>query len=222
MTAANAIAAACASAGLDLAARLRAGDYNRRVAPAHRIEDCGDPDTLVLVIGNTRRLWPAFVAALRVEPARVEDHAPLDVFVEEIVRAAVAGVTDAVVRYAHRAEPAHLSFQLLAEVSGLAWRSPAHLSVHARYGPWIALRAAVVLPGSQASHNPASRRTCFHCPHGCEKRLAQLAPQTAGWRDWLSVREACPLGREYRYSREQSAYHYTKSRDLLRGLARSG
>lgn len=36
------------------------------------------------------------------------------------------------------------------------------------------------------------------------------------WRPWLAVRDACPLGREHRYSEQQVAYHYTKDAKWLR------
>jgi methylmalonic aciduria homocystinuria type C protein len=37
------------------------------------------------------------------------------------------------------------------------------------------------------------------------------------FRTWLSVRDACPVGRAQRYSDEHIEYHYTKARDLLEG-----
>jgi hypothetical protein len=33
---------------------------------------------------------------------------------------------------------------------------------------------------------------------------------------WIAVRDACPVGREGRYSDAQLEYHYTKARGLLR------
>ncbi|MGH8586497.1 MAG: hypothetical protein ACREWE_10055 [Gammaproteobacteria bacterium] len=41
--------------------------------------------------------------------------------------------------------PRRVAMQRLAHLSGLAYLSPSHLNVHATYGPWIALRAAVVI-----------------------------------------------------------------------------
>jgi len=44
-------------------------------------------------------------------------------------------------------------------------------------------------------------------------------PATAGlgdaWRQWLNVRDACPLGRAYRYGDDQIAYHYRSDRRVL-------
>jgi hypothetical protein len=35
------------------------------------------------------------------------------------------------------------------------------------------------------------------------------------WASWVNVRDACPIGRDSRYSDEQIRYHYTKLRRLL-------
>ena len=37
-----------------------------------------------------------------------------------------------------------------------------------------------------------------------------------GWRDWVRVREVCPVGQSARYSDDQIRYHYTLDRDCLR------
>ncbi len=212
-----AIAAACSANGLDLSARLQAGWYNERVAPAHRLPDYGDPGSEVIVIGNSHALWPAFIGALKNDPGLMSCPDPIDRFTEQLVESsrAAAGI-ETQVRWAHRAEPAHISFQTLAEVAGLAWRSPASLSVHPVYGPWIALRAAVILPRPGPPARPAGIWKCRHCRLGCEAALARtLSNPSAQWRDWLAVRDACPCGRDYRYGDRQIRYHYTRSRDLL-------
>ena len=82
--------------------------------------------------------------------------------------------------------------------------------------PLIALRAAVVLPRPGPAVPAAGAPRCRHCPGGCEVALARtLGKPSAGWRDWLAVRDACPTGRGYRYCERQIRYHYTKSRDSL-------
>jgi methylmalonic aciduria homocystinuria type C protein len=35
------------------------------------------------------------------------------------------------------------------------------------------------------------------------------------WRLWLAVRDACPVGREYRYSENQIRWHYAHDRSAL-------
>jgi hypothetical protein len=36
-----------------------------------------------------------------------------------------------------------------------------------------------------------------------------------GWRAWVAVRDACPVGRASRYGDEQIRYHYAKDRGVL-------
>ena len=40
---------------------------------------------------------------------------------------------------------------------------------------------------------------------------------TATWREWLAIRDACPVGRGARYGEQQIEYHYLKDRKTLRG-----
>ena len=158
---------------------------------------------------------------MRDDPALLPHPDPLDHYTETVVNDARTQTgLETQVRWAHRAEPAHISFQTLAEVAGLAWRSPASLSVHPVYGPWIALRAAVIFPHPGPAARAAVERSCQFCHSGCEPILGKtLANPSADWHDWLAVRDACPTGREYRYCDRQIRYHYTKSRDLLAAAA---
>jgi hypothetical protein len=35
------------------------------------------------------------------------------------------------------------------------------------------------------------------------------------WEDWLAVRDACPVGRHFRYPEGQLRYHYTRDASAL-------
>ena len=114
-----------------------------------------------------------------------------------------------------------LAMQRLAHVAGLAYLTETHTSVHPEYGPWIALRAvvSVAVPGPLP---PATRlvHPCGGCEHACrpafEHALSTLtgAPSQqnlrAHWRAWLAWRDACPVGRQHRYSDAQIRYHYCR------------
>jgi len=218
--------AACRDAGFDLAQPARVGAYNRLVEPAHRLDDLGDEDHLVLVVGNTRALWPALLGALARDPALAAAADPLDAYTERCLTplAAALGVP-ASLRFAHEGGDRRIAIQRLAHVAGLAFLTETHQSVHATYGPWIALRAAIVVAtlGPPAS-SPLSH-PCGSCERGCrpafERALMTLdgAPSEqnlrARWRAWLACRDSCPIGREHRYSDAQIRYHYTRSRDVL-------
>jgi methylmalonic aciduria homocystinuria type C protein len=212
----------CAPAGFDLAAACRVADYNETVEGALRLSDFGAPQTLALVIGNTRALWQPFVSALRNDASLLASADPLDRYTEQIIGGAVSALgLRAELRWAHDVGPGLVAIQRLAEVAGLALLSPGHLSVHPVYGPWIALRAAISfdVPGPTERAVPLEP-PCNACGAGClpafeRARASLLAPGGGDWHAWLACRDACPLGREHRYDDAQIAYHYGKNRDLL-------
>jgi methylmalonic aciduria homocystinuria type C protein len=223
-----AIAARCVAGGLDLCATCAAEDYDREVPPAYRLPSVGRPRALVIVVGNTRALWPVVRAARATSLAGVRD--PIDRHAEATVRAAVAGAlaahapgTRVELRFAPEPPPRRVALQRLASVAGLAWLSPSHLCVHRVYGRWIGVRAAIVVdvdgPPPRAPLSPP----CV-CAHACLPRLdeamaggvpgsaAELRPR---WHAWLAVRDACPVGRAHRYDDDQLRYHYAGERDAL-------
>lgn len=208
--------------------------WNERVQAAKRLETFGRNDALALVIGNTRALWAPFVEDLRAVPTRTSEARPLDGFVERAVGQALGQSLGAArvrshVRFGHQGPP-YPPLQRLAQHAGLAWLSPAYLSIHPTYGPWIALRAVVVFDADAATAAlapPAALSACQNCSGACEPALAR-ALKTAPPKDsdaainplWIAVRDACPLGRDHRYTEPQIAYHYGKDREILRQAIR--
>jgi cyanocobalamin reductase (cyanide-eliminating) / alkylcobalamin dealkylase len=207
----NALAAALAARGLDLTAAFAAADYDAEVAPALRLPSFGRDRALAVVVGNTAALWPRFTAA---RPAGAD---PLDAYVTAAVTAALA-LAEAPrheVRWAHTA-PATVAIQRAAHVAGLAYLAPSHLSVHPVFGPWIALRAVIVLDADGPAPAPAPIAPCDcarHCAPALADALAAGVPTgraelAARWRRWLAVRDACPVGRAHRYGDDQIRFHY--------------
>lgn len=199
---------------------------DERLAPA---EDAGD---LGLLIASTRYFWLRFGSSLQDEPARAQAADPVDDHVTAAVRAALDSVPRASkVRFSHESPP--LPIQRIAELAGFARLSPARLSVHPVYGPWVALRAVAVVAvqGPEAADLPELHDPCPGCPGGCAdifRRVVSVSPDRPGavalardWTDWLAVRDACPVGREHRYSDDQIRYGYTKARAVLDALARA-
>ncbi|MCB9586718.1 MAG: hypothetical protein H6718_15060 [Polyangiaceae bacterium] len=179
----------------------------------------------VLLTGNTRRLWPLLQRAAPNLPATD----PLDAYTERVHRAAVERwLPGAKLWFAHQLTPA-LPFPRLGEALGLCHVGPAHLAVHPTHGPWFGLRALVSFPqgnnlrepeapsSARGSHLPPS--PCSKCPAPCVPLFQQALAESRGeptGRDlvarhfdaWLAVRDACPVGRESRYSEEQIRFHY--------------
>ncbi len=155
---------------------------------------------LGVLIGNTRALWPVFTAAIK-DPGPD----PLDHYTETTLSAAFP---TARIWYAHRPyAESFLPFQKLAVATGLGALSDGGLVIHPIYGPWLALRAVVVLDGEPIAR--ASIAKPCTCDARCATTLA-AARESGDWRAWLAVRDSCTL-RDHRYGEDQIRYHYTKA-----------
>lgn len=224
----DALARAVRPAGIDLVQPLNAAWYDAAVPAGYRLPDIGRRDALAVVLASTAAFWPPLLAHLRAAPHVLDEPDPIDRYVAAAVGAAVASLpVRAEVRFAHEAPPRRVAMQRLAHVSGLAALTPAMLCVHPVYGPWIALRAAVVLDADgPPGPAPATAPPCDDCAARCAPALARAQAASAGdvpgdpvagrWRLWLAVREACPVGRAHRYPEPLLRYVYTKDRAVLR------
>ncbi|MBX3181564.1 MAG: hypothetical protein KIT72_13165 [Polyangiaceae bacterium] len=196
-----------------------------------------EPSSPLLVTGNTRALWPAFVTAR--QRGEVGPPDPLDAYTEAAHEAALraAGAT-ARPLWAHRGTPV-LPIQRVAERLGLCHVGPAGLAVHPVYGPWFGLRALLVFPpglhgGAPLPTAPAPTAApapsaplpgagpCAGCAAPCRAAFDHARRATerldkqgiaATWRLWVAARDACPVGREHRYSAAQLAHHYGAAED---------
>lgn len=209
----------CAALGFDLVRPFAVGWYNAAVAAEYRL--AAAPDRLGLLIGNTRALWEPFLAAWRTDPALHDDPHPVDRYSATRLTALAAELRlGGEFRFAHEPPPRRLAVQRLADVSGLAPLSPVGLNVHPRFGPWIGLRAALVLDRCGPSGPPpAVANPCADCATTCmpafERARAADGSLPDTWHLWLAVRDACPVGRAHRFSEAQIVYHYTKDRRAL-------
>jgi methylmalonic aciduria homocystinuria type C protein len=180
------------------------------------------PRRLGLLIGNTRELWPHFRAAQQREATLEASKTSLDDYVEQHAKQALTRAAPSLALqwfWSHVIEPRPFPIQRLAELAGLAQIGPAGLCVHPLHGPWIALRAAVILdlpaPEPTAALQP---RPCDDCAAPCVPALERAQALSGSPPDsasiarhapaWIAVRDACPLGRSSRYGDEQLAHHY--------------
>ena len=223
----------CAAAGFDLVQPLQVGWYNAQVSGSLRLEDYGSPANLALVIGNTRALWAPFLRALRSDPALLSAAHPLYTYTEQCITRAASGLARPwCLRWSHAGGERLVAMQRLAHVAGLAYLSESQLSVHAEYGPWIGLRAAlsIDLPGPPGPA-PQLAHPCGGCTGRCRPAFDRAIAAITGtvdaaaveqhWRLWLACRDACPTGQQYRYPEEQILYHYRKDRNQLRQACRT-
>jgi len=213
------LTAGCSGLGFDLVQPFALEWYNDAVAPVYRLPDFARPRGLGVLIAHTRALWQPFCTAWRRDAALRGDADPLDRYTQTRLGDLVAGLPlRSALRCAHEPEPRRPAIQRLAALCGLAPLSLVGFNVHPRFGAWIGLRAAIAFdcdapPGAP----PAMANPCVDCARTCVPLFerARLATGPDAWRAWLAVRDACPVGREHRYSEEQIVYHYTKDRRVL-------
>jgi hypothetical protein len=192
--------------------------------------ECFDlPKALGIVVGNTRGVWPHFEAFRALHPTAAH---PLHLFVELTISEVVTQAHRELNRqHAHRVYYSHrydyprtngergpVPMQRIASRSGLAVLGPANLNVHPDFGPWISLRALIVLgcpPPDQLPHPiPEAQEPCGGCQtRPCVPALESALANDLGdgkprWQRWLEVRDACPYGRAHRFSEEQIMFHY--------------
>lgn len=198
-----------AEAGFDLAHPFDAHAIARELG-VRELHDPARPGGWL--IGNTRALWPVFLAARRADPALTASAHPLDRYVED----RCAAITSAPALFAHRTYGATwLPFQRIAAAAGFGALAPTNLLIHPTYGPWFALRAIVLteaVPATRRLPQPLCNCGAARCGEAFERAL----DAQESWSAWLALRDACTVGREHRYSDDQVAYHYTKQRDLLK------
>jgi methylmalonic aciduria homocystinuria type C protein len=220
-------------AGFDLVAGTSVQAYDRVVPEGFRIGPHLAPPlgggSLLVLVGNDRRGWEAFSRWLEAEPRRRGLPHPFDQWTVEtigkLVRERFPGeVVD--LRFVFEGPPRQFAAQHLAEVTGLACRGPAALSVHPVVGPWFALRAALVVERAGVDA-PAAADLCGACVgQPCKTALAQALAISRGevtrgaireaHAPWLAIRDACPVGREYRYPEKQIRWHYAHDRNALK------
>lgn len=211
--------------GLDVFAAGPLGAYHAAVPEAFRLP-LADTSTIALV-GASRALWTHFRQALRADPRRAAAAHPVDGWAAPLIEAIVARHVPEPHDVLHYQEPPprRVALQHLAEVLGVAGRAPCGLAIHPTLGPWLSLRAAVVIDAPAPPRPPVPVYPCATCAERpCvppfERALAAVrASATGSVRDepalWVAVRDACPIGRAARYTDPQVRWHHAHDRRAL-------
>jgi len=127
-----------------------------------------------------------------------------------------------------------LPLQQFGELAGWSHRSPLGLSIHPEYGTWFAYRAVFLIeddvPVTRSEKTNPPCDTCIDtpcvnaCPVGAvsvseslklESCMNYRLKETSPCATRCLARMACPVGREYRYTDEQLAYHGNVSLNSL-------
>lgn len=187
-----------------------------------------------ILIGNTCRIWTPFIQYLKQseDPLAVIKSNPLDTYTEKSIHSMLTKNLIGIqykIYFAHQKNSEGkfvVAMQKLAHISGLAEFDPeSYLNIHPKYGPWIAMRAAVVVDKtfSAAQENvedlAQNVEILFERANSIQaNKRKQYSKEMANWKYWLACRDAIPVGKEYRYSEEQILYHYTHDITVLEKL----
>jgi hypothetical protein len=239
----HALGKALAARGLNLLGTARVEAYDAAVPEEYAIRDLAPGARTAIVIGNGGGgFWHAFRAYCGRHPEHETLADPLDAFtrlvVDEVVGPLAAGPGVRVV-YPFGFPAERVSFVQLAECAGLGRRSVTGVLVHPVFGPWIALRAAVLVPVVVEAARPVPaafdpcpscvERACMPaCPVGAVGEHGWDVPRCAAHRVSdpgacavrCEARFACVIGREHRYPADALAYHQARALPLLSTYAR--
>lgn len=191
-----------------------------------------------LLIGNTKKLWPHFLAFYSKDNSKLPD--PLDRFVESSVEQVCreCAVPSFSVFYSHETSPERLvAFQRVANACGepFSLREDIHMSLHREYGLWFALRALIILTDTPFGPVESPPPPTFEIPlDDTEVARANrlfnkvlvlrangddqsITSKRKVWGLLIQVRRSLSLGRgEWEYSPNQLMYHYSKDADYLK------
>lgn len=223
--------------GLNLIGTTTVTAYEALVPAQYQVAALLPQAKTLVVIGNGGgAFWTGFRAYCDARPEYRQEHAhPLDDYTVEIIEGALTPrlqQSGARYRYLYPfrfwTEP--VSFMHLARAAGLAGPSILGVVIHPEYGPWIALRAALLI--DQDLSIPPVAAGFDPCPTCTERACMAACPASAvgvekGWdipacvqhrlrvasdcEDRCHARYDCVYGRAHRYPPDALRYHQRRS-----------
>ncbi|HYR95495.1 MAG TPA: hypothetical protein VEM57_02120, partial [Candidatus Binatus sp.] len=182
----TALGRALAPRGLNLIGATTPEAYDAGIPRRYALGQLVPEARGVIVIGNGGAgFWAAFRDFCRGHPGHAATADPLDAFTRQAVEEAARPLVGADARflYPFRFPDEPVSFMRLAECAGLGRPSLTGVLVHPVFGPWIALRAAILLPVQVDAPRPADGFD--PCPGCVERACIPACPVgavgPAGW-----------------------------------------
>lgn len=225
----------CNAAGLNLFGVVDAMRFDAAQPVESRASQlhpgCG---TIVVLGSGGGAFWQRMVASNGTPRPPAPHYHPVQEFAVAQTRMAQAQLQAAGIR-SRLVQPEDrktLNFVQLGEAAGFGTVSPViHILLHPRFGPWISLRAALLLEGTPFGPiADASLQDRFQPCCGCEKPCIAACPVGVhdgfGAADFsrcahhrhagncaagCNVRRACPIGADERYVAEEEAHRHAYS-----------
>lgn len=223
--------------GFNLMGTTTVSAYEALVPAQYHVSSLLPGAKTFIVIGNGGGdFWNGFRAYYEAHPGylREREH-PLDEYTSATIETALTPplrTANVAYRYLYPfrfwTEP--VSFMHLARAAGIAGPSLLGVVIHPQYGPWMALRAAVLL--DQEVSMPPQAPDFDPCPT-CQERACMTAcpagaiASATGWDiptcvqhrlrietdcvDYCRARYDCVYGREHRYPLDELQYHQRRS-----------
>jgi len=230
----GALAAELTPFGLNLIGVAAAREYDALVPEAYRLGSSAPGSAIVFGSGGGA-FWRAYRAHLDRHPELATSPDPLDEFTAAIMEQRALPLARrhglaAELRLPFRSTVPPLSFVHLAEAAGLGCRSILGVLVHPEFGPWMALRGALLVDAELTAPRPAAGFD--PCPGCVERPCIGACPGRAirfpaGWdvprcidhrvtnpmecMDRCHARVECIYGRRHRYPDDALAYHQRRA-----------
>ncbi|MDH5581720.1 MAG: hypothetical protein OEY33_07420 [Bdellovibrionales bacterium] len=165
---------------------------------------------LGLLLGFSKKFWDQNIQLI--DPGKEN---PFDDLVTEKVKSILKSskLNPRVIHYFDKC-PDYISFQKLADITGLAHLGPSHLLVHEKYGMWFSLRMILLFEDLYTPQESPHFDPCLSCERPCLIEFNN-ALEEGSWKSWVNVRKSCPVGKRWMYSDNQINYHYTKDKKYL-------
>lgn len=234
------IAGRAARRGLNLTGTVAVERYDAEVPCDARAQRVAPHARSIIVIGNGGGdFWHAYQRHLTLDPSWSARADPLDDFIRQIVSTELLPALErrgmrCVAGYPFTGPGADLRFMDLARLAGLGAPSLLGVLVHPRYGPWMALRAALLIdseveqPGEAIGFDPCPRcvsRACIAAcpaaavsvrgwnPSSCMEYRVQNGSECAST---CHSRRTCVLSPEARYPDDEIRYHQERALRTMR------
>jgi epoxyqueuosine reductase QueG len=222
---------------LNLIGTTTVAAYEALVPPRYHVASLLPQAKTLVVIGNGGgEFWTRFRAYYNARPGYLQEHEhPLDDYTVETIENVLAPSlqsSGAIYHYLYpfRFWTESVSFMHLARAAGLAGPSILGVVIHPEYGPWLALRAALLI--DQHLYIPPVAPGFNPCPDCRERACMAACPATAvssekGWdipacvqhrlrspsdcTHHCHARYECVYGQAHRYPPDELQYHQQRS-----------